>query len=788
MLGDFNINTRNNDNQITQQHLNTMASNNLHICDKNTITRTASNTTIDHIFTNNLNTQINLSYISHDILDHKIICIELTNTKVPNKKIQYTVKKINYKKLDHELTNKPIHIDNTGTINEMYDKLMNELQSHIIKCTTTTTYTKMGKTKPWIDQELIKIYETKNFWYTKKIKFPNNEMIKGEYTKARNAATKMARNKKKLFYEKRFKNSAGNNKKTWDTIKQVLYNGNKKPKINPIENMNNKLAFAKKLNKCIATIGRKLATKIKKTTATHYRMKTSARLKFVPINEAKIVETIGKINNSKAEGHDNITAEIIKNNIKHLKSNIKTIINKCIESGTIASNMKITKVTPVYKEGDPNDCSNYRPICLLPIINKILEKIINEQLLNYLEDNQLLCKQQYGFRQKSNTNTAIFDFTTSIQRALDRKKKTGAIFIDLKKAFETVDRAILLKKLSSYGILGQAHIFFQNYFMNRQQYIKSEETNTEMEFTNTGIPQGANLASTLFLIYINDISELNFDGNIILYADDMIIVTMADTINDLQKKMNENTKKLHSWMTTNKLTINASKTNYILFRTPMNQQFTLKYNGTTLERVTNVKYLGVYIDSELNWNTQIRKTMSNLSAITGIFRKISTFIPKEMKRQLFFAMFSSRLHYGILSWYSAFETNIKPLQIIQNKAIRNLFGYKNMESTEKIHTENNILTIKQHAHHSLAIHMHEIINKNILSNTSIQFNNEYHQYNTRRATNIHSNRKNTQRFGTKQALQQAIDIYNKLPNNMKNMNRKKFKLASRELFRSTFNL
>lgn len=110
--------------------------------------------------------------------------------------------------------------------------------------------------------------------------------------------------------------------------------------------------------------------------------------------------------------------------------------------------MKTTRITPVYKEGDPKEYSNYRPIRLLPTINNILEKIINDQLLTFMEDNKLLCRQQYGFRQKSNTNTAIFDFTTTIQRALGNKKRAGAIFIDMKKAFETVDRTILLKKLN----------------------------------------------------------------------------------------------------------------------------------------------------------------------------------------------------------------------------------------------------------------------------------------------------------------------------------------------------
>lgn len=157
-------------------------------------------------------------------------------------------------------------------------------------------------------------------------------------------------------------------------------------------------------------------------------MKTSARFKLETINDKKLTETIVKMNNSKADRHDKISIDIIKNSIQHLLPSIKAIINKCLEKGTLAEGMKITKVTPVYKDGDMNDCSNYRPICLLPVINKILERIINEQLLKYLEQNKLLNKYQYGFRQKSDTNTALFDFTSIIQNALDGKKKVGALF------------------------------------------------------------------------------------------------------------------------------------------------------------------------------------------------------------------------------------------------------------------------------------------------------------------------------------------------------------------------
>ena len=552
--------------------------------------------------------------------------------------------------------------------------------------------------------------------------------------------------------------------------------------------MKDKKIFINDINKFVATIGKKLATKYNKNHPTHQPIKTSARFKLQTVTENQIEKTVINMKNTKSEGFDKISIEIIKKNIHNLKTSIKEIINKTIQTGKIADKMKITKITPVYKDGDPSDCSNYRPICLLPIINKILEKIVNEQLMNYLEQNNLLCSHQFGFRQKSNTDTALFDFITVIQRALDRKKKVGAVFIDKKKAFETVDQKILLQKMSSLGIIGTEHMFFQDYFSGRKQYVAAEGTETNMESTSIGVPQGANLASTLFLIYIDDIKNIHIDGHVFLYSDDIAIVTIEENYIKLNEKMNRNCDKMQRWMTCNKLTLNTRKTKYIIFRTPINQSMRIIYDGVELERAETVKYLGVLIDMNLNWKAHIEQTRNNLAAITGIFRKIAKYIPEENKRQLYFSMFSSRLTYGILVWSAAYETDLKQIQNLQNKALRNLFQYDRMERTELIHTENNILTIKQQIHHRLATHIHNIKHEYTKSTTTLTLNEQYHDHNTRNATNIRTERKRTERYGTKQPLNVAIQIYNSLPDTMKTLNRQQFKMTSKEHFKSKFDI
>lgn len=332
--------------------------------------------------------------------------------------------------------------------------------------------------------------------------------------------------------------------------------------------MKNKALFVNKLNKFISTSGKKLANKFSNRQVVHIPIKTSARFKLKTITEQQLISTINSLKNTKSHGFDNLTTEIIKENLRHLVKPIWSIVNKCLEERKIADGTKVTKISPVFK-GDHDDCANYRPICLLPIINKILEKIANNQLLDYLEENQLLCSQQFGFRQKSNTVRFHHHRTKSTRQ----KNEGWSYFPRYEKSIETVDWKILLKKLNSMGIIGQEHEFFQSYFTNRRQFIETDGMVTEMEDITTGVAQGANLAATLFLIHIDDINEINLRGYIILYADDIVLVIIENSIEELQKQMNENCTKIHKWMTANKLTLNTNKTNYLLFRSSMNEPF-----------------------------------------------------------------------------------------------------------------------------------------------------------------------------------------------------------------------
>lgn len=786
ITGDFNFNVRDMDDNTVQSYLTMMRSNNMHICDTNTITRDLSQTSLDHIHTNIFDQNIDLHYVPYDMLDHRLIVIEIINNN--NINIQqtttppYTRKKINHEQLKINLQNTNFIINTTQTTNEIYDSFILQLQQNIEKCTKHFQI-KENKfnAKPWYNNELRQLFKIKNYWYRKKTKNPTNQQVLSEYIISRNKLTTALRKNKSQFFKNDFTINANNNKKTWETIKKTLYNGNIPNKKNTITLLPNPADFIHELNDFIANVGTNLQNNFNQQYVYYMPNQTNAIFNIEPCSIETIKKTIMSLKNTKSVGHDELSTEILKNNIEKLSPYIQIIVNSSIHTSTFPEQLKLTKITPILKSGKPDQPTNYRPICIVPVIDKIIEKIVNSELLEYLETNNILNNKQYGFRNKSNTNTALFDFISLIQNNLDKRKKVGAIFIDKKKAFETVDRNILLKKMNAYGIKGKEYKWFESYFKNRKQFTQVNELKSTNKDIHTGVAQGTNLAATLFIIYINDIQKIQLKGEMFLYADDIAIVYNADNIADIENQMNEDCQTIKTWMDKNKLTINTEKTKYIIFKIPDSTVTTIKYNNDIIERVHDTKYLGVSIDQKLNWKIHIKNIKSKTSAIAGIFRRIAPYVPHHVKKQIFYSLFHSKLTYGLLVWYHTFKTNLVELQTLQNKAIRNLFQYDSRQHINEMHSNEKIPTLNQFADYTLLTHIHNIDNKFILSNTNTTRRNQIHTHNTRTSSHLATNLSTTTRHGLLQPLRKGILLYNGLQENIKNLNQNLFKNKIKEI-------
>lgn len=338
--------------------------------------------------------------------------------------------------------------------------------------------------------------------------------------------------------------------------------------------------------------------------------------------------------------------------------------------------LKVAKVTPVFKSGSKTNCSNFRPIAVLPGINKLFEKSLECRLRHFLNSQDFFYKNQYGFRAESDTKTATSDLINNILLSIDKKNIVSGLFLDLAKAFDTVNREILLKKLQMAGIRGRFLNIFQNYLDNRKQFVSINGSFSNTLSIQIGVPQGSVLGPLFFVVYINDFGNLNLKGDLRLYADDSAIFYRNKRIETNMNDIENDLELINEYFSINKLTLNISKSNFINFAS-RNKRFIspseIDFNGQKIVRVDKVKYLGLIIDSSLKWKEHIDYICLKVSPMIGIISKLRYSLPRAILLNLYFSFIHSHFQYLNLIWASNYKINIQPLQILQNRVLKYIF-------------------------------------------------------------------------------------------------------------------
>ena len=320
------------------------------------------------------------------------------------------------------------------------------------------------------------------------------------------------------------------------------------------------------------------------------------------ISYTEVTQVISTLNNSGA-GWDELPTFVAKKCISGYIEPLTYLINTSFTEGVFPKELKLARVVPIFKIGDKTELTNYRPISVLSFFSKVFDKFMYTHLLYFIEQNKIIYKHQYGFRQKHSTQHAIITLVDRITNSLDKGDIVISIFLDLKKAFDTVDHPTLLNKLYAYGIRGNAFNWFKSYLSERSQYVVYDSKQSKTQTVQCGVPQGSIFDPLLFIIYMNDIcnaSELLFS---ILYADDTSVQISGNDITYLVSSMNAELELLSKWFKANKLSLNAQKTFYLVFHRARikDHELSIQIDGSTLNRSRNIKYLGVIIDHKLNW-------------------------------------------------------------------------------------------------------------------------------------------------------------------------------------------
>ena len=482
-----------------------------------------------------------------------------------------------------------------------------------------------------------------------------------------------------------------------------------------------------------------------------------------------------------------ISPKLLKLIIESIIGSLVKLVNKSISEQTYPNALKIAKIIPIHKSGNKQDMNNYRPISILSCFNKIFEKILQYALVRHIENNNILYRNQFGFRKYHSTIDALIATHDYIIENLDKNKKIMGIFIDLKKAFDSIDPQILIQKLEYYGITGPFQKIIESYLTDRKMYTTIQNYSSGTRPIKYGVPQGSVLGPILFTIYINDIKNLSKSDEIKLFADDTSIFSTGETYSELEENANKSLNECQEWLLINRLSLNIDKTQYMVFnRSESKIKLNLAIGSIPIKQTSNTKYLGLTMQDNLKWNIHINNTINKLNKMIPLFYSIKKILPKNKLILVYKSLAMSVINYAIELYGRKNNVWLKQMQKTQNRLLKILTSSAKLTSTNKLHKELNILKISDHAQVRLCLLIHKIMYANggelpYSMKNAITTGEDIHKRNTRSKYNIYLTN-NSFKMKNK-IIDEAAIVWNKLPNLTKTVsNRNLFKEKLNGLF------
>ena len=655
-------------------------------------TRITSNTStlIDLFITNNRESIVHSGVYSLSISDHNLI-FAIRKIGIPRRSPRY-VETRNFKKFnanaflsDLKDSHLPQFDANSVNVNEAWliwkDNFLNVLNKHAPKRVIKVR----NKPAPWLNSEIKKEMFNRDSLKKKAIKSGSQDDW-STFKKARNAVNYSIRCAKSEYYHYKLNENAGDQKATWKVLNDLMGKKSAATEVNEIltstnTTLKNAGHIANHLNVHFTEIGPRLATNlpVSSTNAEDYLKREPSSFEFAEIEPSRTLKLLSKLDITKATGLDQISNKVLKLAAPVIYKQLTELFNLSLKSGEYPDDWKLAKVSPVFKAGERNDPNNYRPISILSTISRVFEKLVYEQIYNYLIKTNLLDSRQSGFRSLHSTVTALLDLTNQWCFNIDRGLVSGILFLDLKKAFDTVDHQLLLTKLEYIGIRGHALEWFKSYLESRFQIVFTNGVLSDKAILRCGVPQGSILGPLLFLIYINDLTAIADYATVRMYADDTNMTFTACGIPELQHDMNIDLQFLQNWLIANRLTLNVLKREFMLVGSrqrvaTLTQELDLSINGISLKRVNSSKCLGVEIDEFLTWDAHISSVSKKVSSGIGVIKKIKPFVPSSNLISVYQSIVEPYLDYCSVVWDDISDQLTDKLQILQNRAARVITG------------------------------------------------------------------------------------------------------------------
>jgi hypothetical protein len=535
--------------------------------------------------------------------------------------------------------------------------------------------------KAWFNLDIQNAMKQRHDLYKLAI-LSKSEESWNEYRTMRNNVVTMIRQAKNTYYQNLVENRKNQPKELWKKLKRLLPGNTDQPSEVSFEGTTyeDPTKISEKFNiyfiDSIKNIVDILKCKPAVVLNNNHEISEMNTFKLIDMRDLKSALAIMK---NTGGGESGITTSILKDSAEVIADRFIDLINCSLTYGKFPEEWKTSVIIPLQKVSKTKKCEEFRPINTVPVYEKLLEIVVKEQITLHCNVNNLIASEQSGFRNDHSCETAIISICDKWFSEIENKNIVVAVFLDLKRAFETIDRQILIEKLQyQYNITGTVLEWFKSYLSNRKQKVKYGDILSDDILVEYGVPQGTVLGPLLFNLYVNDIVKHVKYCNISMFADDTMLYKSGKNIENIITEINEDLMSIYHYLCSNSLSVNVNKSKYIIFQNRYSQSeinnigMTVQINKIVLERVNEIKYLGVIFDHKLSFHSHIQYVLNKMSQKVYLLSRIGKNLNIYTRRLLYTTIVSPHLNYcsSVLFMLPAYK--VHEIQIVQNRAMRNI--------------------------------------------------------------------------------------------------------------------